>query len=245
MRAFGPKFLLEVVFLAAVAIVTVIADLEWTAIVLVMALAYLLVVVFDVSLTRTRALRARVAPAVEGTSAPPPAESQHVHVIPREPDPADQPVLERRVEPVPEPEPEAPPAPEPLPPGAEQELERLPEPQPEPAPEPEPEPEPPPKLAPVPEPEPEPEPERRREPESEPEPERVVLLPVVQAPREWNVWELERLVRAHSGRDALQDEERGYLLVYLREFATPEGTLPIDFDALVRESFGDLLAAAR
>ena len=34
-----------------------------------------------------------------------------------------------------------------------------------------------------------------------------------------------------------------HLLVYLRDFASPEGVLPTDFDALVRESFGDLLAA--
>jgi hypothetical protein len=29
--------------------------------------------------------------------------------------------------------------------------------------------------------------------------------------------------------------------MYLREFAGPDGTLPADFDALVRESFGDVL----
>jgi hypothetical protein len=68
---------------------------------------------------------------------------------------------------------------------------------------------------------------------------------VSQTPREWNVWELDRLVRASSGADVVRDEERSYLLVYLREFATPEGTLPIDFDELVRESFGTLLAARR
>lgn len=237
MRAFGPKFLLEVVFLAAVAVATVVAGLEWTAIVLVMALAYLLVVVFDVSISRLRALQRPRERAVEPAS-PSAPEPQHVHVIPRET--ADQPVLERRLEPVPEPEPEPPPAPEPVPPAAEPELERRPEPEPEPEPELEPEPEPePPKLAPVPEPAPEP------ETEPEPEPERVVTLPVATSPREWNVWELERLVRAHAGGDAVQDEERAFLLVYLREFATPEGTLPVDFDALVRESFGELLVAGR
>ena len=40
-----------------------------------------------------------------------------------------------------------------------------------------------------------------------------------------------------------KDEELSYLLVYLRGFATPEGTLSVDFDDLVRESFGPLLVA--
>jgi hypothetical protein len=111
-----------------------------------------------------------------------------------------------------------------------------------PAPEPEPEPEPPKlEVVPDPEPEPEPEPEQEPEPEPEPEPQRVVALPVSATPREWNVWELERLVRERG----TEDEERAYLLVYLRDFATPEGTLPVDFDGLVRESFGELLTAGR
>jgi hypothetical protein len=42
-----------------------------------------------------------------------------------------------------------------------------------------------------------------------------------------------------------EDEERAVLLVYLRDFATPEGTLPVDFDGLVRESFSELLTAGR
>jgi len=114
------------------------------------------------------------------------------------------------------------------------------------------------------EPEPEPEPERIREPERprivavpallpEPEPEpvpeaepeepdRVVtFLPANDSPREWNLWELERAARDHGGNDVARNEERSYLLMYLREFAGPDGTLPADFDALVRESFGDVL----
>jgi hypothetical protein len=62
-------------------------------------------------------------------------------------------------------------------------------------------------------------------------------------PQEWNVWELERLARARSGDDPLRDEEWSYLLVYLRDFASPDGLLPVDFDPLVRESFGELVAA--
>jgi hypothetical protein len=56
-------------------------------------------------------------------------------------------------------------------------------------------------------------------------------------PRRWNIWELDRAAR-DSGR---LDEEREFLLLYLRDHAGPDGLLPIDFDALVRESFGDLL----
>jgi hypothetical protein len=62
--------------------------------------------------------------------------------------------------------------------------------------------------------------------------------------REWNVWELERLARRLGGADAARDEEWAFLLVYLREFANPEGALPPDFDALVRESFPELVAVA-
>ena len=46
-----------------------------------------------------------------------------------------------------------------------------------------------------------------------------------------------------AGDDLVRDEERSYLLVYLRDFASPDGLLPEDFDLLVRESFGDLIAA--
>ncbi|MBA3735974.1 MAG: hypothetical protein H0W90_12410 [Actinobacteria bacterium] len=106
-----------------------------------------------------------------------------------------------------------------------------------------------------PEPEAEPEPERKpgsprivavpsHEPEPEPElePERVVAyLPMNDSPREWNLRELERAARDQGGDNVAQNEERSYLLMYLREFAGPDGILPADFDALVRESFGDVL----
>ena len=52
----------------------------------------------------------------------------------------------------------------------------------------------------------------------------------------WNVWSLERLARDHPNA-----EELGFLVLSLREFADSSGTLPADFDPLVRESFGDLL----
>jgi outer membrane biosynthesis protein TonB len=93
------------------------------------------------------------------------------------------------------------------------------------------------------EPHPEPEQEQEQEPELEPEPEpSVAYLPISGGPREWNLWELERVTRDHATDDVAQNEERSYLLMYLREFAGPDGTLPADFDGLVRDAFGDLLS---
>ena len=108
------------------------------------------------------------------------------------------------------------------------------------------------RVEPVSEPLPEPEPELEPEPEPEPEPELepaaaepVVVVPigVGASPRSWNLWDLERLSRESAGQDAVRDEERTFLLMYLREFAGPDGLLPDDFDSLVRDSFGDLVGA--
>jgi outer membrane biosynthesis protein TonB len=111
------------------------------------------------------------------------------------------------------------------------------------------------KLEPEPEREPPPpEPERPpvlaapppREPARvEPEPAPVAVPVAIRqgVPREWNLWELEKASRRASGDDPLRDEERNYLLMYLREFANAEGTLPSDFDALVRDSFADVIPA--
>jgi hypothetical protein len=68
-----------------------------------------------------------------------------------------------------------------------------------------------------------------------------VAFPANEAPREWNLWELERVARDHTSGDIARDEERSYLLMYLREFAGPDGVLPADFDGLVRDAFGDVL----
>jgi hypothetical protein len=94
----------------------------------------------------------------------------------------------------------------------------------------------------VPDPEPEPEPPPPEPAAAEPDPV-VVPIGVGASPREWNLWDLERLSREHAGRDEARDEERSFLLMYLRDFAGPDGVLPIDFDGLVRDSFGDLVAA--
>jgi hypothetical protein len=127
----------------------------------------------------------------------------------------------REQPPAPGPGPIPPPAPEPAPPA--------PEPQP-----PTPEPTPPaPDLRAVPTPEPEP------ELAAEPEPS-VARIPLNGAPREWNVWELERLARDGEARD----EEVAFLLLELRQFADADGRLPLSFDPVVRASFGQLLHAA-
>jgi hypothetical protein len=133
--------------------------------------------------------------------------------------------------PVPVPEPE-PPAPEPAPPA--------PEPKP-----PTPQPGEPPQLRSVPSPEPQRDSAPEPEPEPEPEAEPIVRLPLDGAePREWNIWELERLAHETKGRDPTHDEELVFLLLELRQFANADGQLPVDFDPVVRESFGELIYAA-
>lgn len=88
---------------------------------------------------------------------------------------------------------------------------------------------------------PQPEPEPEREPASEPERARVPEPEPEQslAPREWNIWELQHLVRERP--DDGRHEEWAALLASLRDFARVDGTLPGDFDELVRDSFGELL----
>jgi hypothetical protein len=85
----------------------------------------------------------------------------------------------------------------------------------------------------------------RPEPELvvEPEPEPVAMITPRQ-PQEWNLWTLEKLARERAA-DPARDEELAFLLMYLRDFANPDGVLPRNFDSLVRESFGDLIAGAR
>jgi hypothetical protein len=51
------------------------------------------------------------------------------------------------------------------------------------------------------------------------------------------VWELEGALRG-SGEGT---EEQELLLLYLRDYAGPDGSLSTDFDGLVRESFGNVL----
>jgi outer membrane biosynthesis protein TonB len=224
----GPRFVVEAAFLIAVAVAAGMLSLATPAIVAVMAGAWLLVAAVEWGLSRRAAARSGAREEAVATS--------------------DR-SLVTRVEHPPEPLLEPEPFPEPLPPEPVEEIrearpsELVPDGAPPPPPEPLPpaveEPEPVgarPELVAVPEPEPEPEPVR------EPEPDRaeVVRLGAPQEPREWNLWDLERAARAASGDDAERDEERAFLLMYLREFAGPDGSLPTTFDGLVRDTFGDL-----
>jgi hypothetical protein len=70
----------------------------------------------------------------------------------------------------------------------------------------------------------------------------VVPIGVAPGPRQWNIRDLEQLAREHAGSDPIADEERTFLLKYLRDFAGPDGMLPPDFDELVRQSFGGIVA---
>ena len=103
--------------------------------------------------------------------------------------------------------------------------------------------------------EPEPEPEAEaaepepvapdeQEPTAEaeqPEPEPIAELAAAGPAREWSIWDLERIARAHPEHPS--QEEWVALILSLREFARADGMLPVDFDPLVRESFGVLLVA--
>jgi hypothetical protein len=86
-----------------------------------------------------------------------------------------------------------------------------------------------------------PKPSRRRPLERRPEPARVEPSPAAPtAPaRTWNLWELERAVRVADDQE--RQEEWSALFIHLREFANADGDLPVEFDALVRESFAGVL----
>ena len=58
-------------------------------------------------------------------------------------------------------------------------------------------------------------------------------------PRMWNLWELERLAREEFEGEALEQSQ--FLFIHLRQFARADGQLPLEFDELVRDSFGGLL----
>jgi hypothetical protein len=197
-RVFGPRSVVEAVFLVAVPVLALAIGYGRWAIVGASGVGYLLVLFVEVVLLRDRHVEGpRPIPTPVHSVAPtPPAPAPTVVVVAAEPEP----------EPVAEPEPE--PEPEP---------ERV--------------------LASVPDLEPEP------EPEPAPAATTVVQIGVSALPRQWNLWDLERLTREASGGDAILDEERSFLLMYLREFAGPDGELPVDFDGLVRDSFGQLVGA--
>jgi hypothetical protein len=185
---------------------------------------------------------------------PPPAPVELVAAPEPDPEPEPEPVVEAPPVPAvvpPAAAPEPPPAVEPAAPEPEPAPEPVAAPPPPPPPAPEPVPAAPrPPLRPVPTPPPEPAPPPPLEPAAEP------VRPAASSdvvdlrmratiqPRRWNLWDLERRARDEQARDPLRYEEWSYLFVHLRQFATPDGSLPTEFDGLVRESFGELLERA-
>ena len=63
-----------------------------------------------------------------------------------------------------------------------------------------------------------------------------------EAPRHWNLWELEQVAGKSAGQDPERDQERELLLLTLRQFAASSGELPREFDLLVRDVFGTALS---
>ena len=232
-RVFGPRFLVGVALIVAAAVAGVLAGLSTVWVIVVIWVAWLLVTIAEWSLARNAAGRSAARAGVSGSEPLTP---------PQDPAEPPEPAPEPEVEPDAEPEPASGSEPQTLGPATtpepESERELAVEPEAADA-----------RLEPVPAPEPEPEPEPEQEPEPEPElpPAAVVLArsPGPDGPREWNLWDLERIARDGAGADVARDEERSFLLMYLRQFAGPDGLLPSDFDALVRDSFGDLLGAGR
>jgi hypothetical protein len=224
----GLRFAVEASFLVVVAVVAVVANFHWPAIVLLMALAWILVSAVEWSISHKPAAARPDAPGGEAERLPESDIPQHVRVIAAG--------ASARPEPEPEPVPEPEPEPEPVVPVVVVKVE---EPVPVPVVVPVPVA---PVLVSVPAPPPPPPPPAAAEPA--PPPAVVPLVSRDTRPREWNLWELERLTRSVGGKDPLLDEERNYLLMYLREFANADGALPVDFDGLVRDSFGDLVGVA-
>ncbi len=217
------RFALETAFLVLVALGAGLARLEPVVIVALMAVALVLVALVERASARQAALAAGADAVDEKPPRAEPEPPRHVERVEVEPAPAPEAVA---LEPEPEPEPAA----EPELAVSERSARAILASGPPPVPEP-------PAPEPQPEPEPEPEPEPKPEPELQPEPVPVYSGP----PREWNIWELQRLVRDRA--DDSRQEEQAALVLSLRDYARSDGTLPLEFDELVRESFGALLIA--
>jgi hypothetical protein len=218
----GARFAGETAFLILVALGLGLAGFDPIVIGVVMVVALVLVALLE----RASSKEAERSAAAEPSSEPGAVSPPHVERIEVEPVAVD----------VPPPEPEPAPEPELEPTVSERSARAILASGPPPLP-----------PEPTKEDKPRPKPARRRliveqrpqpPPPPPPEPE---LEPVVQGPpREWNLWELERAAR--SAPDDERQEEWTALLIHLREFANSDGDLPIEFDSLVREAFGDVLA---
>jgi outer membrane biosynthesis protein TonB len=256
-----------IVFIALVAVGLWLLDVAWWVVPPVMAVALLIAwtiewLAWRGSVTSSVALEADVPAAIQ----PPTPEEEPAPAPPLPPLAAPEPVAETPPVPGPRPpEPQPQPVPEPDP-------QPIPEPQPEPTPEPEPEPAPPEPVAheetvvtqPVPEaiaparrprrfrlrsvpserPQSKPEPVAAAAPQPAEAPSVVEFRPRTTVPREWNLWDLERIARQEAGDHPERRDEWSYLFLHLRQFAHADGSLPAEFDPLVRESFGGLLERA-
>jgi hypothetical protein len=255
------------IFIGLVAVGLWLLDVAWWVVPPVMAVALLIAWTIEwlawrgtVASTVARELpvasAAPPAPPIEPEPVPPAAiVPPPAAAAPTVPEPPPAPIPEPpQPPPAPSPEP-PPPAPEPAPPPP------VPEPEPEPPPEPEPE-QPPEPVATV-SAEPTPEPPARRPrrlrlrsvpaprpreqrpqppPPPAPAPSTVVAFqPRTPVPRRWNLWDLERIARAAARDNPERRDEFSFLFVHLRQFADADGSLPAEFDGLVRESFGGLL----
>jgi hypothetical protein len=215
------------------------------------------------------------APRVETLAPVPPvqAEAQAPEPTPPPQPPELEPTPQPESEPTPQPEPTTP-MPEPEPPTPPEVPPPAPVPEPEPTPpsptpEPTPEPEPPPappkpvaarpaatapkrprrfslRSVPAARPEPPSVAPPSPPPPAASEPQSVVeFRPRTIQPREWNLWDLERIAREEAAGHPEHRDEWAYLFLHLRQFASADGSLPAEFDGLVRESFGGLLERPR
>jgi hypothetical protein len=73
--------------------------------------------------------------------------------------------------------------------------------------------------------------------------ENVTHLP--RGSRRWGLWELDRLVEDYGDVDPTRMEERRAVLYFLRDHAALDGSIPPEFEAVVLETFGDLIDAER
>lgn len=230
----GPRSLLRLLALAAfiltVALALWLLEAEWPVVVIVMVLAWGFAATFEWATWRQeRPLSAEAPPEPTASMEP---------VVPSTPSPEAAPLTPPLLVPS-----------EGVPVGAETPPDEAEEQAPPTAPPPPPER---PPLRPVPTPPPSPAPATTPPPAAArhaetPAPSGVVDLRTraTVRPRHWNLWDLERLAREELHGDPLRLEALSYLFVHLRQFATPDGSLPTEFDGLVRESFGDLLEQRR
>jgi hypothetical protein len=247
-RVFGPRTAVEAAIIVAVPVIAAALGARTWTIIAASAVAYLIIVVLEATIWREGASapkrsrmripsRTALAKRTEKPTSPEPdADAPAVAAAVVAVEPPAEPVLVPETDPVPV---VAAAAPEPVLAATPSEHVRVLRPEPVPVPEPVAER---PQLTAVPELEPEPV-AIAAAPAPAPEPPTVVPIGFGAGPRQWNLWDLERLTREHSGSDVAQDEERQFLLMYLREFADSSGVLPLDFDGLVRDSFGELVGA--